>query len=563
MKSKALVASVMLALMTTTATAEQNFVQRFLSRYKPPTTIDAQAVTESQAAEATIQQLIRQGSLPVTVNDIIRFAIESNLDVKVDRFNPLTQQLLLDTLLRPFEPTLRLNGSMNRSSQATPNILVAGKQLSHRYSVQFSQLMPTGTGVSVTAAMNRQSDNNQFNTFNPSYSGTMTYSISQNLMRDYGRKINLHTLRVSKNAKTMSDVQFEINLIELVRQAQLMYWDLVGSREDIKVKQQSVELAEKTFTDNKRQVEIGTLAPIDVVQTEANLASRQEQMVITTFAADQLQDRIKRIITSAGDPAMILAKLAPTEAVHRPNPNDVMPIEDAIKYALENRPEMRQALLSLQNNDIDIEFARNQLLPALSVFGSYTQNGVGGNSIDRTTGQIVQHGGIGDAFGQIWGYNFTGYSAGFSLSIPLSNKSAQAEYSRAMATKQSTEAKRIALAQAIALEVRNAHSAVEMNRARIGAAEKARELAERQLDAEQKKFQLGSGQIRFVLTEQQNLTAAQTNEIQSLVNYTKALVDFDRAIGRTLKKANIEIDSNQKIIVQDGRPTSGAVPAGQ
>src|SRR5262249_44734907 len=152
----------------------------------------------------------------------------------------------------------------------------------------------------------------------------------------------------------------------------------------------------------------------DVVQTEANVASRQEQMVLTTFSSDQLQDRIKRIITSAGDPAMILAKLTPVESVHRPSPDDVMPVEEAIKYALENRPEMRQAVISLENSDIDIEYAKNQLLPSLSLFGSYTQNGVGGNSIDRTTGQITQHGGIGDAFAQIWGYNFTGYGVGFS-----------------------------------------------------------------------------------------------------------------------------------------------------
>jgi outer membrane protein len=563
MKTRMVIASALLVLLATTATAEQNFVQKFLGRYRPPTLIDPSAAVQTQGPEQTIQELIRQGILPVSVSDVIRLAVASNLDVKVDRYAPLTQQFLIDTLLRPFEPTLRLNAQMNRVSQASPSLLVAGRQLSHRYSVQFSQFMTTGTGVSVTASVNRQSDNNQFNTFNPSYSGAITYAISQNLLRDYGRNVNLHSLRVSRNNKAISDIQFELSLIELVRSAQQMYWDLYGSREDIKVKQQSMELAEKTLSDNKRQVEIGTLAPIDIVQTEANLASRQEQMVVATYSSDQLQDRIKRLITSAGDPAMILARLMPTEAVHRPDVSDLMPVQEAIRYALENRPEMRQSYLSLQSNDIDIEYAKNQLLPALSVNASYTQSGVGGNLVDRTTGQVTARGGVFDAFGQIWGYDFTGYSVGFNLSIPLSNKSAQAEYSRAMTTKQSTEARRTALAQAIALDVRNAYSAVEMNRARITAAEKARELAERQLDAEQKKFQLGSGQIRFVLQEQQNLTAAQTSEIQSLVNYTKALVEFDRAIGRTLKRNNIAIDSNQRIVAEDGRAITGTATPGK
>ena len=254
---------------------------------------------------------------------------------------------------------------------------------------------------------------------------------------------------------------------------------------------------------------------------------------------------------------MILAKLTPTEAVHRPSSADLMPIEDAIRYALENRPEMRQMGLSLQNNDIDLQYAKNQLLPSLTVSGGYTQSGVGGNLIDRTNGQITKHGGLGDAFGQIIAYDFTGYSVGFNLSIPLSNKSAQAEYSRVAMQKQTNEARRTAQAQGIALEVRNAYSSVEMNKARITAAEKSKQLAERQLEAEQKKFQLGSGQIRFVLQEQQNLTAAQTSEIQALVNYTKALVEFDRAIGRTLKKNNIQVDSNQKIAAVNAATASG------
>jgi outer membrane protein len=548
---KMLIAGLLLALFTTTAMAEQNFVQKFLSRYRPPATTNLAAATNTQAPEPALQQLIRQGTLPVTVADVIRLMIESNLDMKVSRYSPLTQQLLLDTLFAPFEPTLRLSGSMQRSSQPSATVLVAGKSLSHSYSAQYSQFFPTGLGVSITASMNRQSDNNQFNTFNPSYSGRISYGISQNILRGYGRNINMHTIRVSRNNKKISDIQFEMDLIDLVTTAEEMYWDLVGSREDINVKQQSLQLAEKTLADNERQVQIGTLAPIEVVQTQANKASREEQLVVSTFSADQLQDRLKRVITSAGDPAMILAKLNPIEPVHQPNPTDLMPIEDAIRYALENRPELRQLSLSLENNDIDLQYQKNQLLPSLSLNVGYTQSGIGGNQIDRSTGKLLQAGGLVDAFGQIFRYDFTGYSVGFNLSIPLSNKSAQAEYSRLMTQKQSNEARRTMLAQQIALQVRNAYSAVEMNRARITAAEKTLELAKQQLEAEQKKFQLGSGQIRFVLQEQTNVTAAQTSEIQSLVNYTKALVEFDRAIGRTLMRNNIEIDKELKVAVRE------------
>jgi len=555
MKRAVFVAIVMMQ--TTLAMAEHNFVQQFLNRYRPPAADATLSANPSQLPEQALQQMIREGALPISVNDVVRLMIDSNLDLRVNRFSPLTQQFLLNTLFRPFEPTLRLSAFVNHNSQPTPTLLIAGKSLTHRYTAQFSQFFSTGLGVSVTASMNRNSDNNQFNTFNPSYSGTITYGFSQNFLQNFGRAINMHTIRVAQTTKAASDVQFELDLIDLVTNAVQMYWDLVGAREDIKVKQEALKLADKTLSDNRRQVAIGTLAPIDVVQSETNLASRQEQMVLSTFSADQLQDRIKRVITSADDPAMILAKLTPVEPVHRPAADDLMPIEDAIKYALENRPEMRQFGLTLQGNDVDLQFAKNQLLPSLVVSGGYTQSGVGGNLIDRVSGQIVSRGGLNDAFSQIFGYNYTGYSVGFSFLIPLSNKSAQAEYSRLMATRQTTEAKHTALAQAIALQVRNACSAVEMNRARITTAEKTRELEERQLDAEQKKFQLGSGQIRFVLQEQQNLTAAQTDEIQALVNYTKALVDFDKAIGRTLKKNNVEIDKELKVAVKSDRYARG------
>src|SRR5439155_122035 len=225
-------------------------------------------------------------------------------------------------------------------------------------------------------------------------------------------------------------------LIDLVAQAQRAYWDLVFAAEDIKVKQRSMDLAQKTLSDNEIQVRIGTLAPIDVVQAESEVANRRVQYVTSTYTEVQTQDQVKKLITSQGDPGLILAKLIPSQVVPKPQPSDVPPIEQAIKIALENRPEIKQ----------------------------------------------------------------------------------------------------------LQLEVRNALTQVDMNRARIEAATKASELSERRLEAEQKKFDLGASTIRFVLEEQRNVAQAQTDELQAIVNYTKALVDIDRAMGMTLKKNNIEIE---------------------
>lgn len=507
--------------------------------------------------------MARDGVLPVSVGDVIRLMLQSNLDVTVNRFAPLSSSYVIETLFRPFEPTLNLSATVGRSTQPVASQLTAGagatafSQLYHRYSIGYGQTFHTGTRVDLDFFLNRSSSNNQFNTFNPAYSGTMVYQVTQPVLRNYGRDINDRAIRIARNNRGVSEVDFEMQMVDMVTAAQHVYWDLVYQREDIKVRKQALALAEKTLSDNKRQVQIGTMARIDVVQAESAVAQRQEQMVTTSFIADQIQDRVKRLMTNLPDPALVLAELSPSEPPRQPGASDVMPLEDAIKYALESRPELRAIDILMQNSDIELQYNKNQLLPSLDVIAGFAQSGVGGVQTVRSQlgGEQVTsvvRGGMLDAFGQIFSYNYTGYSVGFNLSIPLSNKSVRAEYSKALTEKQSLLARRNRLAQQIALDVRNATSQVEMNRARIVAAEKALELANMQLEAEQKKFQLGTSQLRFVLQEQQTVTAAQTSQIQSLVNYARALVEYDKAVGRTLRKNNIEIDRQLEVTATDG-----------
>ena len=271
-------------------------------------------------------------------------------------------------------------------------------------------------------------------------------------------------------------------------------------------------------------------------------------MVVSTYTQAQTGDQVKKLITFQADPGMVLAKLTPKEGARRPSPTDALPPDQAIRIALENRPEMRQLQLDLENKNIDLEYTKNQLLPIVDVIGSYTQNGVGGIETLRSgfgpTAPIiaVNRGGVGDAFQQLFGYNYTGYSVGVSVQIPLRNRAAQGDNARATTDKRLSENRISAQAQQIALEVRNALTQVDMNKARIETAQRRENWRERRLEAEQKKFDLGASTIRFVLEEQRNVAQAETNEIQALVNYTKALVDMDRAMGMTLKKNNIEIE---------------------
>ena len=542
---------VMFAFFRTSASARAeintNFVKEFLNRYRP---LKAGLPAAAQSSQ-DVASLIRTGQLPLSVGDLINLIIQNNLDVGVNRLTPLSSRYLIETMYLPFEPTLHLQATVTRNTSPATSQLIGAQSLSTlggAYSLGFSQALDTGTTLGVDFVMNRNSSNSAFNTFNPSYTGLLRYSFSQHLLKDYGRVNNRRQIRVAQNNQKISETQFERQLIDLVAQAQRGYWDLVFAAEDIKVKQRSMDLAQKTLSDNEIQVRIGTLAPIDVVQAESEVANRRVQYVTSTYTEVQTQDQVKKLITSQGDPGLILAKLIPSQVVPKPQPSDVPPIEQAIKIALENRPEIKQLQLDLQNKKIDLEYTKNQLLPTVDLFAAYNQNGVGGKETIRSgfgpTAPIVarSEGSIFDAFGQLFGYGYTGYSVGLSVQIPLRNRAAQGENARAMTDERIAEQRITSQAQQIALEVRNALTQVDMNRARIEAATKARELSERRLEAEQKKFDLGASTIRFVLEEQRNVAQAQTDELQAIVNYTKALVDIDRAMGMTLKKNNIEIE---------------------
>ncbi|HET9131673.1 MAG TPA: TolC family protein, partial [Terriglobia bacterium] len=312
----------------------------------------------------------------------------------------------------------------------------------------------------------------------------------------------------------------------------------------------SVEVAQKTLSDNQVQVDAGAMASSELVQAESEVATRQQQLLDSNFTQVLASDQVKKLVTNGPDPGLVLAKISPTQTVPRPSSGDVLSQEDAIRFALDNRPEMREIDLQMKNNDIDIQYTKNQLMPSLDVTAAYTQNGLGGpltqyDSFGSNANVIaVIPGGLGDTLSQIARNQFRGYRFQATLQIPLSNRAAQSDHARAVVDKRTVENRKAATAQAIALEVRNAITQVEMNAARIDAAQKIRVLAERKLDYEQKKFDLGVSPIRFVIEEQRNVTQAQTDEIAALVSYAKAMVDYNHAIGTILKKNNIVLDNN-------------------
>ena len=545
--------SVLTAMLIATPASAQNFFGRFLDRYQVPE-VDAPILTTSPALPVSLIALVQDEGLPLRVTDIIQLALESNLDIGISRYNPLISQYAIESAFQQFDPSLTFSGSVNRSTAASVTQIDGAdvnRRLSGNYSVTYNHNLEYGSNYSVRFTVNRSSTNSGFSTVNPSYNGSLTYNFSQPLLRGFGREINTSQITIARNNLEQSEIQFEQQVMALVVQATNSYWDLVAAHEDIRVQEGALERAQSTYEDNVRQVEIGTLAPIEVVQAEQAVASGRESLINSQASLTLLEDSIKTLITRVPDPALVLLRLNPIEDI-RNRTDEIIPVEDAIRQALLNRPEMRQAELAIRNSEINLKVATNNLLPQLDLTAQYTQTGVGGQpqagggipGLPGSGGQTLDIPGW--PFAQIFGFDFTGYQVGFSLQIPLGNRAARATVAQRTIQQRQTISQEALTAQGIALEVRNAYNLIATSRARIDAAEVSRVLAERRLEAENRKLQLGASSIRFVLDEQQNLTSAERTELSALVAYVKAVVAYDNAIGRILVRNNIQIQEQRQ-----------------
>jgi len=501
--------------------------------------------------------LMQRDQVGLTEADAVQMVLESNLDVVVERFDPRMSEYEIDMAYRLFDPTLSMTLGANRDTRPLTTTFLTGTEtqtsLSHNVNVGVSKLFETGTLFGVDYTSNRVSDNNLRNFLNPYWRASLTASVSQPLLRNFGLLPNTRLIRIARNNKDISQHLFEQQVVQLVNQVQNLYWDLVFAGKDVEVRKKSLDLAVKTNEDNKRMAEIGTLAPIDVVQSEAEIANRRELLIRAEYSLAQMEDQMKKLISSLGDPGRVAVRIVPLDSLATMDDYRDFDLVQAVSYAIEQRPEIKQQRKRIDNAGIDLKYFRNQLLPDVRFNVSYGTaalegvsrvfegGGFAGLPFFGGTPVVAGTTGLGDAFNRLLGSDFPTYGASISVEIPLSNRSRRADYARASVFRRQSEKRLRALEQQIALEVRNAHTQLEMNRARIEATQKARELAERNLEAEQKKFQLGTSQIRFVLEEQVRLAEAQTNEVNAQMSFTNAKRDLDRAMGKTLELQNIKI----------------------
>jgi len=512
-----------------------------------------------------LNDLIRDGKLYLSLQDAIYLSIENNLDIATARYEPAladTDYLrarggqVTGTGLGAFgvggaalDPRVGSNLWIRRSRFPLNNPFLTGtgtfapkfNQNVATGNFYYTQGFTTGTAFRVTFENDRFLTNPSGSLFNHSLGSTIGIAFSQALTNGFGFAQNARGIRVAKNNRQISDQTFAQSVMDIVSNVKRAYWELVFAREDVKVKEQSLALAEKLYNDNKRQVEIGTLAPIEVVRAESEVARTRQDLIVSQTNLRQGEINLKDLLTkNPNDPLLALVEIEPTEEPKIPLVPEVLPVQDAIQVAMERRPEVISAQLTISNRQLDARAAKQGLLPGLEVYGFYNGNGLSG--LARPFGTVIENTGLGTSITRAWQGDFPDYGFGLNISLPIRNRVAQADHARAEIAERQAETRYRRTVNTVIVEVRNAQIAIEQNRARIDAAQKARELAQQTLDAEQKKFQLGASTIFFVIQAQRDLTDAKSREVRARVDYANAEVQFDRALGRTLERSSVTLD---------------------
>lgn len=537
-----------------------------------------------------LDSLIRAGRLYLSLADAIALALENNLDLELRRYDAF----IADQDLRRAEsgasprtlssPGGALTAPVTTSGTAVPNldpVIVGEVNWSHgsqpmtnsfstgtNYLVSDSTLVNFGVekGFLTGATVRLDWDNNWLEQnspradFNPYATASLGLTLRQPLLQGFGLALNSRFIRIARNNQRISSHAFATQVMAGVSAIATVYWDLVSLGEEVNVRQQTLELARRLLEDNRQRLELGSLAEIEVVRSQAELARAQQDVTIAETALRQQETRLKDLLTRTGVVSTLLSdvRIVPTDRLRPPEDAPPPNMNDLVTEALASRPEMAQAEIEVENSELALKGSKSALLPSLALVAQMRNNALAGDvnplpvsspgsaappaPRDPSNVDPFFLGGYGSVLSQIFARNFPDYGVGFQLTIPLRNRAAQAQMARDQLALRQQEIRRRQLEKNVEVDVDDAVVAMEQARARYRSAAEFRAFQERMLRAEQDRYELGASTTFFVIEAQRDLAEARSAEIAAMSAYTNALIQLDRATGRTLSANNIAID---------------------
>lgn len=492
------------------------------------------------------QETQPQEARMVTLQECIQEALEKNLSIRVESYSPQINATFVKSAGAIFDPELKASVQDYDARLIKTNLFSPSQLNQADYNFSFSHLLKTSTSYSISFNNQRTNTNSTFSTFSPYYDVNLALRITQPVLKNFGPNIVKTKILVAQKDREASEQQFRIAVTNVLTQVQQVYWNFVNSLANLDVQRQSLKLAQDLLEQNKIRVQVGTLAPIDILQSESEVATREEGIIVAENAVQDFEDQLKALMNLPGDQQDWSTQIRPAD-----KPEFVLQEvseKEMVEKGLEKRPELLQARTALDGKDISLTYARNQLRPDLSIYAQAGAQGIGGNRLRDEEGNFIPvvPGGYGDALADALKHKFPNWTVGFNFTIPLHNDAAEASYQEATLSRLQSALRAKSLEQQVYQEVRAAYRQLETNRKRVEATQSALRLAEKKLEAEQKKYSVGLSTNYFVLQFQKDLTQAQTNELQAITDYKLALVNLDKVTGMMLERNNVEIAAYMK-----------------
>src|SRR5580704_2694750 len=576
-----------------------------------------------------IQQLMHDGKIMLSMNDAVALALENNLDLVLARYNlniadtdilraeaganihgvntgivqntpgggvgglsgtvgsgtggtsvaaggvgTGTNGLVSSTLgigspITSFDPNMNSTLQMDRNfAQSTSVFSPVPIANTNTGTADFSYLQGFHTGTNFAVGFNNThvTTNLPTSEYTPSLSSGLQFRLTQNLLQGFGFVANTRFIRIAKNNREISDVAFRLQIITTVDQIENLYWDLVFAYENVRVQQEALSFAERTLADNKKQVQFGTLPPIQVVSAQSTVSTDQQALILAQTNLELQELLMKNALSrTLEDPKLASADVIPTSTMQLPEQESVVPVQDLIGDALGHRAELAESRIDLNSRELNNKAVRNAMLPTLDLFAYYGGSGIGGNvnpvllppSLGGTCTTATssfgcfnpptaappfRNGGpvsTANTFSQLVNGTAPDKGIGLTLTIPIRNRQAQADQVRAELEYRQAQVRLQQLGNQVRIEVRNAQFALQQNRASVQAAQAAVDFARETLDAEQQKLAVGVSNPTAVLQDQSGFTAAESNLVSAKAAYEKARVELDRATGLLLDHTGI------------------------
>jgi len=476
----------------------------------------------------------------LSIDDAVATALEQNLDLQVQRINPELQDLTVSQFRAAYTPNFVSTISTADQTQPSTSFLDSGGAstigISSGQSIfnfGLQSLTPwAGGSFDVRFNNTRSTTTNLLQSFNPQLNNVLSASYSQPLLRNFKIDGTRQQLIISQKNKEISDTQLKQAITQTTRNVRNAYYDLVGAIGNLAVQRQSLQLSQQSLKDNRARVEIGTMAPLDIVQAEAEVATREEAVIVAEAAIERLMDTLRTLVYNPSSPEFWNARIEPTDALtFTPVTVDV---DGAVKNALSDRTDLVSARKNLEINDVSIRYFRNQSLPDVTASVNYSTRAIGGLQVQRALVGSLPIGNIVSSAERSYfetvkstlAGDFPGWNVQVNMSYPIGGSTQEVQLARARLQQTQAERQLSSLEMAVTTQVRDAARNVQTNARRVDATRSSRTLAERRLEAEEKRFQAGLTQSFFVLTAQRDLNVARNNELLALVEYAKSVVNL-------------------------------------